>query len=54
MKAKKTPGMKHSRLPWATKLRPDMKHDVTLDPKGREQLLLPTPMLVAQEISMLA
>lgn len=51
MKAKKTPGMKHSRLPWATKLRPDMKHDVTRDPKGRGQLLLPTPMLVAQEIS---
>jgi 6-O-methylguanine DNA methyltransferase, DNA binding domain len=51
MKKKRTPGMKHSRVPWATKLRPDMKHDVTRDPRGRGQLLLPTPLLVAQEIS---
>jgi tetratricopeptide (TPR) repeat protein len=27
MKAKKTRSMKHSRVPWATKLRPDRKHD---------------------------
>jgi hypothetical protein len=51
MKTKKTPGMKRSRVPWATKLRPDLKHDVTPDPKGRGQLLLPTLLLVAQEIS---
>ena len=33
------------------KLRTDMKHVVALDPKGRGQMLLPTPTLVAQEIS---
>jgi hypothetical protein len=51
MKTKKTSGMKRGRVPWVTKLRPDLKPDVTRDPKGRGQLLLPTPMLVAEEIS---
>lgn len=52
MKAKKkSPGMKRSRVPWAVKLRPELKHDVVQDPKGRGKLLLPTPMLVAAEIS---
>jgi 6-O-methylguanine DNA methyltransferase, DNA binding domain len=48
---KTKPGMKRSRVPWAVKLRPDMKHAITPDPKGRGQLLLPTPLLVAKEIS---
>src|SRR5215471_7903750 len=43
--------MKRSRTPWAAKLRPDMKPVVTPDPKGRGQMLLPTPMLVAEEIA---
>jgi hypothetical protein len=51
MKTKTKPGMKRSRVPWAVKLRPDMKHDVVRDPKGRGKLLLPTPLLVAKEIS---
>ena len=51
MKAKTKPGMKRSRKPWAEKLRPDMRHEIALDPKGRGQMLFPTPMLVAEEIS---
>ena len=43
--------MKRSRTPWSTKLRPEMKPKVTTDPKGRGQMLLPTPGLVAEEIS---
>ena len=43
--------MKRSRTPWAAKLRPEMKPQVVTDPKGRGQMLLPTPMLVAEEIS---
>lgn len=49
--AKTTPGMKRSRTPWSSKLRPDMKPETAPDPKGRGQMLLPTPMLVAEEIS---
>jgi 6-O-methylguanine DNA methyltransferase, DNA binding domain len=51
MKAKTHPGMKRTRVPWAAKLRPEMAHAVVIDPKGRGQLLLPTPSLVAAEIS---
>ena len=51
MKTKATSGMKRSRVPWTDKLRPDMKFAVTPDPKGRGQMLLPTPAVVAQEIS---
>jgi hypothetical protein len=43
--------MKRSSVPWTAKLRPDMKHVVAPDPKGRGQMLLPTPALVAREIS---
>lgn len=51
MKTNTKPGMKRSRTPWTAKLRPDMKPVVAADPKGRGQMLLPTPTLVAEEIS---
>ena len=51
MKKRTTGGIKRGRVPWSAKLRKDMKHLVTPDPKGRGQMLLPTPMLVAQEIA---
>ncbi len=51
MKTDKAIGMKRSRVPWASKLRPEMRHAVIADPKGRGQMLLPTPLLVAEEIS---
>ena len=43
--------MKRSRTPWTAKLRPGMEPEVAADPKGRGQMLFPTPALVAQEIS---
>jgi hypothetical protein len=51
MAATKTPGMKRSRVPFAAKLRPDMKHKIVTDSKGRGQMLLPTPTLLAREIA---
>jgi 6-O-methylguanine DNA methyltransferase, DNA binding domain len=50
MKKLNNPGMKRSRTPWSTKLRPEMTHAVATDPKGRGKMLLPTPLLVAEEI----
>ena len=50
-KASTKKGMKRSRTPWAAKLRPEMKPVVATDPKGRGEMLLPTPLLVAEEIS---
>ncbi len=38
----------HSRTPWKVKLRPEQRPVVEPDPRG--QMLIPTPMLVAQEI----
>lgn len=43
--------MRSGRKPWTLKLRPDMKHLVAPDQKGTGTILLPTPLLVAQEIS---
>jgi len=43
--------MKPGKVPFATKLRPELKPDVQPDRKGRGLMLLPTPMLVAQAIS---
>jgi hypothetical protein len=43
--------MKRGRIPFSTKLRPEMKPEVTDDPKGRGRMLLPTPLLVAEEIA---
>ncbi len=43
--------MKRSRVPFSAKLRPEMKASVVADPKGRGKMLLPTPLLVAEEIS---
>jgi hypothetical protein len=43
--------MKRSRTHFSEKLRPEMKHSIVVDPKGRGRLLLPTPLLVAEEIS---
>lgn len=51
MKPNPKPGMKRSRTPWTTKLRPEMTPVVATDPKGRGKMLLPTPLLVAEEIS---
>jgi hypothetical protein len=53
MPAKTTtsPGMKRTRTPFAAKLRPEMQPEVVDDQKGRGKMLLPTPMLVAQEIA---
>ena len=51
MSTKAKTGMKRSRTPWTAKLRPDMEAVVAADPKGRGQMLFPTPMLVAEEIS---
>ena len=51
MKSKTKLGMKRSRKSWAEKLRPDMRHEVAPDQKGRGLMLFPTPMLVAEEIS---
>ena len=51
MKANSKSGMKRSRTPWSAKLRPEMEPLVTPDPKGRGLMLLPTPMLVAEEIA---
>lgn len=43
--------MKNSTKSWASKLRPDMKPKVVQDPRGRGLMLVPTPLLVAEEIS---
>lgn len=43
-------GMKRSRKPWVTKLRPEMQPEVVTDARGRGRLLLPTPLLVAEEM----
>jgi hypothetical protein len=50
-KTKQNPGMKRSRTLWSTKLRPDMEPAVGDDPKGRGKILIPTPMLIAEEMS---
>lgn len=42
---------KKSHVPWANKLRAGIKPRVCDDPKGGGTLLLPTPLLVAEEIS---
>ena len=44
------PGMKRSRTPWSAKLKPEMEPRTVEDPKGRGRMLLPTPLLVAEEI----
>jgi hypothetical protein len=43
--------MKRGRVPFTAKLRPEMKHEVAPDPKGRGQMFFPTPLLVAAEIA---
>jgi len=43
--------MKRSRKPWTAKLRPEMQPVIAADPKGRGMMLLPTPLLVAEEIA---
>ena len=51
MKPKRKTGMKAGRVPWSDKLRPDMTPVVGDDPKGRGKMLLPTPLLIAEEMS---
>jgi 6-O-methylguanine DNA methyltransferase, DNA binding domain len=51
MNFKVASGMRRTRAPWSAKLRPEMRPKVVEDPKGRGLMLLPTPLLVADEIS---
>ena len=51
-RAAKRPGMSRGKKSFVEKLRPDMRSDVVDDPKGRGKMLLPTPMMVAAEISL--
>src|SRR5260221_1779120 len=44
-------GMRRSRRPWHEKLRPDQQPKICEDPRGRGKMLVPTPMLVAAEVS---
>ena len=39
-----------ARVPWVTKLRPDLNPKVVASPRGRGTMLVPTPLLVAEEI----
>ena len=39
-----------SRVPWVTKLRPDLAPKVVANPRGRGTMLVPTPLLVAEEV----
>lgn len=50
MKTTSQPGMKKTRAAWSTKLRPDMQAEVVPDPKTGGRLLLPTPMLIVEEM----
>ena len=51
MKTPARPGMKKTRAPWSTKLRPDMRPAVVPDAKTGGRLLLPTPMLIVEEMN---
>ncbi len=51
MKPRPPVGMKSTRVPWSTKLRPAMTPTVVNDPRTPGRLLLPTPLLIADEIS---
>jgi hypothetical protein len=50
MAAMKSKPRWHSRVPWVTKLRPDLKPKVVPDPRGHGTMLVPTPLLLAEEI----
>ena len=43
--------MTRTRRSWKSKLRPEMRHEIAPDAKGRGQMLFPTPLLVAEEIA---
>lgn len=43
-------GMKHSRTPCAEKLRPEMRPKVVPDPRQPGRMLVPTPLILAEEI----
>ena len=38
------------RVPWVAKLRPELKPKVVASPRGRGTMLVPTPLLVAEEV----
>ena len=42
--------MKPGKVPFATKLRPEQKIDLVDNPRGPGKMLIPTPMLVAEEM----
>ncbi len=39
-----------NRVPWEAKLRPDLKPKLVPNPRGRGTMLVPTPLLVAEEV----
>lgn len=43
-------GMKHTKKPWVSKLRPELAPKVVPNPRGPGRILVPTPLLVAEEI----
>lgn len=49
--SRKGNAMMRSKAPWTSKLRPEMEPKVVKDPRGRGMMLVPTPLLVAEEIS---
>jgi hypothetical protein len=42
--------MRHSRVPWVTKLRPDLEPKLVPNPYGAGYMLVPTPLVVAEEL----
>ena len=49
---KPTPrGLRAARRTWRDKLRPDQRPEICEDPRGHGKMLVPTPMLVASEVS---
>jgi hypothetical protein len=42
--------MKNSRKSWVSKLRPEMEPKIVQNPRGGGRMLVPTPLLVANEI----
>lgn len=40
----------HPRVPWVTKLRPELEFKLVPNPRGHGTMLVPTPLLVAEEI----
>jgi len=50
MPTKATNAKWRSRVPWVSKLRPDLRPKVVDDPRGNGTMLVPTPLLVAEAV----